>query len=483
MSKTVRLPGPRLPWTTKLGYSAGNLSLGLMMNSLGFYLLLFYTDVIGLEGKLVGIALATGRLWDAFTDPAMGLLSDRTRSRFGRRRPYLLFGGPLFAAAFALLWLAPSGQSQLTAFVFLVLAQLLFTTMQTVVTVPYGALGAELTPDYHERNSVMAYQQVALMIGGVVGACMINLASLAGAWLNPTILFATPVDALGAFLSADAYGFGNGMGFRATALAMTPFLAGAYIITALATRENPAYQRRSSTPAFKAMLTTFKNRPFRLFIAAFLIATTAGQIGVFMFPYLVVHWLHVPQFMLPGTLLYTMTIILSIPLWRIIGCRFEKKTCYNMGLAWNTAVGLLFLVMVSPERPGSILVWAVMVGIGTAPGLLFPPSMLADIIDTDELESGLRREGSFMGVHSFVMKSATALGALWVGPGLDFAGYVPQADVQSDQTLLIMRLMYVLPCTTNLLVILVMARFPLTSKVMMEVRRAIDGKASLDATE
>jgi GPH family glycoside/pentoside/hexuronide:cation symporter len=109
------------------------------------------------------------------------------------------------------------------------------------------------------------------------------------------------------------------------------------------------------------------------------------------------------------------------------------------------------------------------------------PSMLADIIDTDELESGLRREGSFIGVNNFIQKCAASLGALWVGPGLSLAGYNGLAPEQSQQTLLMMRLLYVCPVVFNLLVLLIISRFPLTSKAMAEVRRSIDVQRGLQS--
>jgi GPH family glycoside/pentoside/hexuronide:cation symporter len=102
------------------------------------------------------------------------------------------------------------------------------------------------------------------------------------------------------------------------------------------------------------------------------------------------------------------------------------------------------------------------------------PSMLADIIDTDELESGLRREGSFIGVNNFIQKCAASLGALWVGPGLSLAGYNGLAPEQSQQTLLMMRLLYVCPVVFNLLVLLIISRFPLTSEAMERVRKSIE---------
>jgi Na+/melibiose symporter-like transporter len=459
----------------------GNLAMGMMGNSIGFYLLLFYTDVVGLSGALVGAALAVGRLWDAITDPMMGHISDRTRSRFGRRRPYVLFGMPLFAVAFVLLWWSPIGHSSQIGFAYLVVAYFFFTTMLTIVMIPYGALGVELTSDYHERNSVMAYQQATFFVGMIVGACLINLASVVGEMLNPQTHVAGLRETFAAFRTATGYKYMDGIGFRIAVVALAPIAVASYLVAVSTTRENPAFQRHASTPAIESMFSTLKNRPFRIYIAAFLIITTAGQIGVMMLPYLIVHWFHRPGYVLPGYVFYSLGLLAGLPFWRALGQRYEKNYCYIASLGVSSIVHVSFLFMVRQDWPPSIFVWAGLIGFANSGLSVYPPSMMADIVDTDELECGLRREGAFIGVNNFIMKCATSLGALWVGPGLSLVGYDGHATVQSDRTLLLMRLMYVFPQAFNMLVIAVLSRFPLTANVMEEVHRAIRARGGKDA--
>jgi len=476
MNTTTEMVSPVLPLRTKVGYSIGNLASQIMGAGTGFYLLLFYTDIVGLSGAWIGPALAVGRLWDAVTDPIMGHISDRTRSSFGRRRPYIIFGSPLFALAFVLMWFAPSGQPQHVAFGYVLLTQLFFTTMLTVVGIPYAALGAELTMDYHERNSVMAYQQGTAMIGTIIGACLINLASVAGEWLNDGSAIGGVKDVITAFRMATGYKHLGGAGFRISGLMLAPVVVICYLVSAFTTPENPEFQRRASTPAFRSMLTTLKNGPFRTYIWAFLIHATVGQVGVFMLPYLVIHWVRRPDYMLPGYLLLTLGSLIGLPFWRALGDRLEKKHCYMVGLGVGTVVSLSFLALVSRRWPEGMFVWATMSGLTSGCLRMYPPSMMADIIDLDEFECGLRREGAFIGVNNFIQKCAMSLGALWVGPGLVLVGYNAQAPSQSDRTVLMMRLMYALPLALNILVMLVVSRFPLTSRVMGDVRRTIDAR-------
>jgi GPH family glycoside/pentoside/hexuronide:cation symporter len=474
--------GRKLPVWTKLGYSFGSLASAMMANGLGFYVLMFYTDIVGLNAALVGVAQSVGRFWDAVTDPAMGHISDRTRSRFGRRRPYIILGAPLLAVAFVLPWCAPLGRSVQITFAYVVFVNVFITTMQTVVGIPYGALGAELTMDYHERNSVMAYGQGASMIGYVIGSGLIGFASVAGGWLDPELHVGGLRGAVEAFVSATSYKCMNGGGFRVAALVLAPLVVVCYLVATFATRENPSFQRRSSTPAMRSLISPLKNRPFQIYMVMFLIETTVGQIGGFMLPFIVIHWLRKPGYLMPAFVALTCSTLAGLWLWRLLGQRLEKKDCFIASLAAGFVVSPLFFVIVSPERPFGFLIWATLGGLVIGGRLIYAPSMMADIIDTDELECGLRREGAFIGINNFIMKCAGSLGALWVGPGLALAGYDGLAAVQSDRTLLIMRLMYVCPgILINIVLMLIISRFPLTSKVMAEVRRSINARRELQA--
>jgi len=129
------------------------------MPCLAFYLMLFYTDVVGLSPSWVGIALFAGRIWDVVNDPMMGQLSDRTVSRWGHRRPYLLFGALPLSVCYLLYWMAPVGFPVWVKVLYLMFSSILFHTLHTVVIMPYWALGAEMTMDYHERTALMSYRQ------------------------------------------------------------------------------------------------------------------------------------------------------------------------------------------------------------------------------------------------------------------------------------------------------------------------------------
>jgi GPH family glycoside/pentoside/hexuronide:cation symporter len=130
------------------------------------FLLFFYSQAVGLDPWLAGIALTIGRLWDAVSDPLMGAISDRTRSRMGRRRPYIIFGSIPLALTYVAMWTPPLGWSQMELFFYLMITDIAFNTCMTVVSIPYTSLGAELTTDYHERTKVTAIRICSIRLAG-----------------------------------------------------------------------------------------------------------------------------------------------------------------------------------------------------------------------------------------------------------------------------------------------------------------------------
>jgi GPH family glycoside/pentoside/hexuronide:cation symporter len=142
-----------VPLSRHLNYSLGMLAPSALIVFSRSFLLFFYSQVVGLDPWLAGIALTIGRVWDAVSDPLMGSISDRTRSRWGRRRPYILLGAVPLALTYVAMWVPPLGWSQMELFVYLTVTDIAFNTLITVVTIPYASLGAELSSDYHERTT------------------------------------------------------------------------------------------------------------------------------------------------------------------------------------------------------------------------------------------------------------------------------------------------------------------------------------------
>jgi GPH family glycoside/pentoside/hexuronide:cation symporter len=160
----------KLPVKVKLGFGIGDIGGNLYFTVVAFWLMNYFTDTVGLAAGIAGVAFGIGKVWDAITDPLMGFISDRTRSRWGRRRPYLLFGSFVWFIAMIILFTNPQLDNRSALFVWAVAAYCFLSTAFTVVNVPYSSLTPELTKDYHERSSLNGYRAVFMVIGTLIGA-------------------------------------------------------------------------------------------------------------------------------------------------------------------------------------------------------------------------------------------------------------------------------------------------------------------------
>ncbi|MCB0322794.1 MAG: MFS transporter, partial [Bdellovibrionales bacterium] len=156
----------------KLCYGLGDVSNGLAVSSVSVWFLYYLTDVAGLGAFLAGVAVTVGRLWDAVTDPIMGWIADHTRSRWGKRLPYLLFGAIPYALSYLALWVVPEFESERSTFIYVTVALIAFNTCLTVVFVPYTSLTAAITNSYDERTSVTGYRMVCSQIAFLIGAAL-----------------------------------------------------------------------------------------------------------------------------------------------------------------------------------------------------------------------------------------------------------------------------------------------------------------------
>ena len=162
----------KLRWTTKLLYGVGDIGNAVVNSAIQFFLMVFYTDGALIAPALASSALLIGKVWDGINDPLFGWVSDRTRSRFGKRRVYMIFGALPLAIAVILLWRVPAGLSNAGTFLWIAGTFLLFDTVWTLTNVPYYSLTAELTEDYDERASLTAWRMVLAVPAYIVGAAL-----------------------------------------------------------------------------------------------------------------------------------------------------------------------------------------------------------------------------------------------------------------------------------------------------------------------
>ena len=269
---------PPLSLSTKLAYGAGDLGTAITANILGFYLLVFFTNVAGLNVGLAGSVLLIGKIWDAVNDPVVGMLSDRTRSeRWGRRYPWMLWGAIPFGVTFFIQWLVPSfgtGEgNQWGLFAYYVLVGILFNSFYTIVNLPYTALTPELTTDYNERTSLNSFR-FAFSIGGSILSLL-----LAG------VIFKLVPDA------QQQYLWLGGICAVFSTLPVFWCVFGTYRRTMAMTQLHPVDPNEVSLPFLTQIKIAFSNRPFLYVIGIYLCSWLAVQVTQAVLPFFVMNCL------------------------------------------------------------------------------------------------------------------------------------------------------------------------------------------------
>ena len=386
----------KLPVRQKLLFSTGDLSTSLPLAILMFFQLVFLTDVAGLRPDLAGWAVGLGKIWDAINDPLFGLISDRLRTRWGRRRGVLLFGAAPLGLSFMLMWIVPP-LNPLGLTVYYTLTFILFDSVFTFIHVSYNSLTPELTQDYDERSSLNGYRMI-FNISGTLGAIIV--ATILG-WVisDKRLLFSI---------------LGVGLGL---ATILPP------LIVFKVTRERPAEEQPKPLPMREAIAATLSNRPFWMVMGLYLLSWTTASVLAAVLIYFVQYYLLVPDQANYFVLTFEFSAILFIPLWVWIAQKTDKRRAFIWGsLSW--VVVLAALMLVRPQQVAPVYVLAVLAGSGLATAFVIPWSMVPDIIEYDQLKTGRRREGAYYSFASFFQKLATGV-AIWaLGQLLALTGYI-----------------------------------------------------------
>lgn len=444
-----------LSWRTRLIYSLPALGLSLIGIPVYVFLPKFYTDTLGVSISTVGLLLMAVRIFDAVTDPVTGYLSDRTPGPFGRRRPYMAIGSAGLALSVLFLFSPPAlPEPAMTAYFGAWLFALFF--FWTMVTIPYEALGPELTPDYHERTSLFSIRDGALILGTLLAAAAPVLIDRAFA------LTGSPAS--------------EARRFSVMGLVFAPLILGLCWITVLFIRETG--NRGETDPFFKGFSPVLKNRPFIILISGYAVSALGSHLPATLILYYVEYVLKARGAEI-FLLVYFLTGILFLPLWMAVSRRLGKKQAWMISMAINTGAffGVFFL------GPGDTLAYGILIffsGMGFGAGLALPSAIQADVIDYDQAMTGRRREGRYMGLWSIAKKSSAALG---VGLGLLLlgdAGYSPNAD-QGEPALFMLRVLYALvPCLCNVLSMVIISFYPLSEERHARIRRQIESAGSSD---
>jgi GPH family glycoside/pentoside/hexuronide:cation symporter len=439
----------KLSLIKKISYALPAFSLAVIGIPVYVYMPKFYTDIVGLNIAYVGGILLAARIFDAATDPAIGLLSDRTKTPFGRRRPWIAAGSFLTALSVVFLFNPPlTGTINLNIW-FAVSIFLLFL-FWTVVVVPYESFGPELTFDYNERTSLFSYRDGFLIAGTLAAAAspaIIKLILKTGSESGERYIF---------FILSSIY----------APLIIISCLWCIYVL-----KEKKTFPEKNKITIIKGLGFTFKNRPFLILLAAYTISAIGNNLPATLILFYVQYVLNSPLADL-FLLLYFITGIVFLPFWIKISEKFGKKNAWLSAMAINTGafIGVFFLGSGDTTAYG-ILVFLSGTGFGAT--LAIPSSMQADVIDYDELMTGERREGQYVGIWSFAKKLAAALG---VGIGLSIlgvSGYEPNI-VQNESVTFTLRVLYALvPCICNAAGFAIALFYPVTGEKFEEIREKI----------
>ncbi|WP_281302053.1 MULTISPECIES: MFS transporter [unclassified Iodidimonas] len=427
----------RLGWRTRIGYGSGDYALNLFWQGTGYYLFFFYTDVIGLPVATAGVIFAIGGLWDAISDSLMGYWAERTKSRYGTYRPYLLYGCLPLALSFIAVFYPYPIENELLLIIVLTLALLVFRSAYTLVSIPYAALSVRLSQDSDERTRLATVRIVFGFLGGITA---IILAGGLQDQLSDRLAF--PIFAtLCACLSVPIllFCFRN---CHETA-ASTPLAPAAYNLGQL----------------IKAMR---HNSAFLLLCGGIILVTLGGALIGKTVLYIFVYDLGDRAAGNLTILIMTIIPILTIPLWSLLALRSGKKIGWLAGSA-TAFIGMIFLYA---DRSGSVLMAMLGYGVISAGLSSFAVlfwSMLPDTIEFGDLRSGVRHESALVGLISSMQKASMAGSALLLGILLDLIGYQAEA-MQSPQTLDGLRMIAgLIPAMAMVLSALAIAFYPIST--------------------
>lgn len=451
----------KLSFATKLAFGAGDLGTAITANLQVFFLFYFLTSVAGMNAGLAGKVLLVGKIWDAVNDPIVGVLSDRIQTPWGRRYPWMLLGSLPFGLTFVLMWLVPA-ENDWTLFWYYTIVGILFNTAFTAVNLPYTALTPELTQNYDERTSLNSFR-FSFSIGGSILSLILA-----------RIIFQQVADPFQRYF------------VLAVVCAIISVLPIYWCIWGTRQRTRSKAQRPAvatpggdqaiqAIPFLQQFRVAFTNAPFLFVIGIYLFSWLALQVVASVIPHFVVYCMELPDTEITTVSLGVQgTALLLLFFWSWVSRRVGKKAVYFVGMTfWIIAQAGLFFIQ--PDQVPLMYGLAVTAGIGVSTAYLIPWSMVPDVIDLDELNTGQRREGIFYGFMVLLQKMGLAFGLFLVGESLSMAGFIESAagevlPRQPDSALFAIRLAIGPIPTVCLILGVVLAYFyPITREVHGEI--------------
>ena len=449
----------RVPRLQKVAFGMGSMSQCLAGSAIGKLAYIVLNMGLKVDPVLVGIACSLPRLLDAFVDPVIGFLSDNSRSKWGRRRPYMFAGAILMGVIFALTWCLPVGWSGMQYFGYFLVMSLLFFSASSLFIVPWSALGMEMSSDYHERTRVMAYS-----------AFLANIAAL----LMPWIFKATELP-----IFRDGVEGGRYVGF---------ILAGVIMVTgvlsAVGCRERNLVRVRTQKKIlfWSGVKETCRNRAFLILVAVVFFVTSAFYIiesfSTYVMTYYIFGGSKAAGAMIVGWsgMAWVITSMAFVPVAAWLSARIGKKGAFIVFLLIKLAGHLSKIFCYNPEHPLLVIIPPVFIAAGFVAVWTIGNSMMADICDMDELKTGARREGSYGAMYGWILKLGGSAAGLLTGYILRGTGFAAELEgAQSAATLFWMRVWEIsLPSVGVIIALVILSFYPLGEKTAYGIRTELD---------
>ena len=433
-------------------YSLPRIGFGIMGLLFGTYMMKFATDVLLIAPAVMGSLIAASRLWDAVSDPMAGYLSDRTNSKYGRRRSWMFYAAIPVGIGIIMIWSPPTFLDSITTIIWMGVALLVYETASTAFYVPHSAIGVELTPNYHERTRLYGYAHMIGAIGSLLGLISLQFMNMAEDKRTFALL-----------LSLFS-------GFCVTSIILwsTKILP-----------ERLDYQGRGGGKVLSSFLDVFRNKHALLILIVFAIETFgAASVGMLV-PYLVEYVVPMQALMVPLLVTYIIPQFVFTPMWMRLAKIFGKKKIWAFGM-WLSAATFFSLYFAATPGETSLSIWVVAFFLGFAAGCgaVVAPAIQADIIDYDEYLTGERKEGSYLAVWNLVRKSAASVTAIVTGFVLQLSGFEPNVE-QTEQTQTAIRVLFAfLPGSCYVIGALLFIRFNFNEKEHAEVRQILATRAA-----
>lgn len=459
----------RIPWIQLIAYGLGGFVPIALFNSVGQLSGLILNVGLGISAILVGVAQMIPRFWDAITDPIMGHLSDNTRGRWGRRRPYIFFGGLAVSLSFVAMWSVPRGWEPWPQFWYFLGTSLVFYTAVTMFEIPHGALGMEMTDDYHERTKLFGAKSFIGNLGAIITPWFYAMAN----W---------------DFFKAggDEVDGMRRVSYVAAAMVLLPAFGCAFLCKERHTKQVRSQDRQSLVASLRR---TGSNRTF-LILVGVVFSTVMGFNLVNGFAnYIAIFYLFAGDKESASVLLgnngsaWGITSVVAVFPMMLMSRRLGKNRTMTTAILLMGGAQALKVFCYNPQYPYLVLIPTIMLAAGMLMFFTLAAAMVADVCDEDELKTGTRSEGAYYSVFWWFMKMGMAVALLIAGVLIELTGFDQKLDVQSGQTMLMMRVFEIsLPIALCVVSLVLIRRYPLTESRAYEIKAQLDARRAEEKT-